>query len=412
MGLRVGRAWQRGEAAGGTCRATGGRQDYRGDLRGRRPFLLRGEHERARVPARLPGRDRGDTSGRGRAGDPRPRQRLDRRLGGRGAGARGRRRADRAGAADREGRERLAADGTGEGALLPAAERGLRTPPRRDRGPARGARRRPERRRGDAAAARRRTAPPTPAPGASPGSARRSPGRSSCTAGRPCRAPASRPAGSTGRSRARCWSAARRPRRSASWIPTSSSTTTSATSPSGSPRRAGTSSSSPPRPPSTTTSSPATSPPGCRGSSNSTATATSTCASTTGGWRRWRSAVLTAWSYAARALAAGVIPGQPAEIYRAHARQALFPARGAGIRDRAESGLVGFRLGLRRLLGLARDSGDARFELAHAPTEATPRLRQPFRAEDEDGDDRTMAISRGPIEENIEYSMDHAARAE
>jgi N-acetylglucosaminyl-diphospho-decaprenol L-rhamnosyltransferase len=45
--------------------------------------------------------------------------------------------------------------------------------------------------------------------------------------------------------------------------------------------------------------------------------------------------VLTAWSYAARALAASVIPGQPAEIYRAHARQALFPARGAGIRDRA-----------------------------------------------------------------------------
>jgi hypothetical protein len=45
---------------------------------------------------------------------------------------------------------------------------------------------------------------------------------------------------------------------------------------------------------------------------------------------------LTAWSYALRALAAAVIPGQPAEIYRAHARQALFPARGAGIRDRAE----------------------------------------------------------------------------
>ncbi|HEX3362726.1 MAG TPA: glycosyltransferase family 2 protein [Solirubrobacterales bacterium] len=47
--------------------------------------------------------------------------------------------------------------------------------------------------------------------------------------------------------------------------------------------------------------------------------------------------VLTAWSYAARAVAATVIPGQPAEVYRAHARQALFPARGAGIRDRAEA---------------------------------------------------------------------------
>jgi N-acetylglucosaminyl-diphospho-decaprenol L-rhamnosyltransferase len=45
--------------------------------------------------------------------------------------------------------------------------------------------------------------------------------------------------------------------------------------------------------------------------------------------------VLTAWSYAARALAATVIPGQPADIYRAHARQALFPARGAGLRERA-----------------------------------------------------------------------------
>jgi N-acetylglucosaminyl-diphospho-decaprenol L-rhamnosyltransferase len=46
---------------------------------------------------------------------------------------------------------------------------------------------------------------------------------------------------------------------------------------------------------------------------------------------------LTAWSYALRALAATVIPGQPAEIYRAHARQALFPARGTGLRERAEA---------------------------------------------------------------------------
>ncbi|MFT3864776.1 MAG: glycosyltransferase family 2 protein [Solirubrobacterales bacterium] len=46
--------------------------------------------------------------------------------------------------------------------------------------------------------------------------------------------------------------------------------------------------------------------------------------------------VLTSWSYAARALAATVIPGQPTEVYRAHARQAMFPARGAGIRERAE----------------------------------------------------------------------------
>ncbi len=44
--------------------------------------------------------------------------------------------------------------------------------------------------------------------------------------------------------------------------------------------------------------------------------------------------VLTAWSYGLRALAAAVLPGQPADIYRAHARQALFPARGEGLRDR------------------------------------------------------------------------------
>jgi hypothetical protein len=45
--------------------------------------------------------------------------------------------------------------------------------------------------------------------------------------------------------------------------------------------------------------------------------------------------VLTAWAYAARALAATVLPSQPARVYRAHARQALFPNRGTGIRERA-----------------------------------------------------------------------------
>jgi GT2 family glycosyltransferase len=43
---------------------------------------------------------------------------------------------------------------------------------------------------------------------------------------------------------------------------------------------------------------------------------------------------LTAWSYAARALAATVIPGRPARVYWAHARQALFPGRGESLRDR------------------------------------------------------------------------------
>jgi GT2 family glycosyltransferase len=46
---------------------------------------------------------------------------------------------------------------------------------------------------------------------------------------------------------------------------------------------------------------------------------------------------LTAWSYAVRALAATIIPKQPARIYWAHARQALLPSRGESLRDRAAS---------------------------------------------------------------------------
>jgi N-acetylglucosaminyl-diphospho-decaprenol L-rhamnosyltransferase len=45
--------------------------------------------------------------------------------------------------------------------------------------------------------------------------------------------------------------------------------------------------------------------------------------------------VLTAWSYAVRALSATVLPNRPANVYWAHARQALFPGRGESIRDRA-----------------------------------------------------------------------------
>lgn len=44
--------------------------------------------------------------------------------------------------------------------------------------------------------------------------------------------------------------------------------------------------------------------------------------------------LLTAWSYAVRALGATVLPGYPARIYWAHARQALLPSKGEGIRDR------------------------------------------------------------------------------
>ncbi|HEX7244757.1 MAG TPA: glycosyltransferase [Solirubrobacterales bacterium] len=47
---------------------------------------------------------------------------------------------------------------------------------------------------------------------------------------------------------------------------------------------------------------------------------------------------LTAWSYAMRALVATVLPGQPAKVYWAHARQALWPGRGEGIRDRVGRG--------------------------------------------------------------------------
>ena len=46
--------------------------------------------------------------------------------------------------------------------------------------------------------------------------------------------------------------------------------------------------------------------------------------------------VLTAWSYALRALAATVLPNRPAKIFWAHARQALLPGRGESLRDRAQ----------------------------------------------------------------------------
>jgi GT2 family glycosyltransferase len=42
---------------------------------------------------------------------------------------------------------------------------------------------------------------------------------------------------------------------------------------------------------------------------------------------------LTAWSYALRALAATVLPRHRAGVYRAHARQALLPGRGRGLRE-------------------------------------------------------------------------------
>jgi GT2 family glycosyltransferase len=50
---------------------------------------------------------------------------------------------------------------------------------------------------------------------------------------------------------------------------------------------------------------------------------------------------LTAWSYALRSLAALVIPGRPARVYWAHARQALRPSRGKGLRELAAGGQDG-----------------------------------------------------------------------
>jgi GT2 family glycosyltransferase len=46
--------------------------------------------------------------------------------------------------------------------------------------------------------------------------------------------------------------------------------------------------------------------------------------------------LLTAWTYALRALAATALPNRSPRIMWAHARQALFPYRGESLRDRAQ----------------------------------------------------------------------------
>ena len=174
-----------------------------------------------------------------------------------------------------------------------------------------------------------------PAPGAFPASARRWPAPCSCTACSPCRARAPRRARSTGCSRARCWCAARRPSRSATSTPTSSSTTTSATSASACAdagwrtlyvpgARA-----DPPRPardrPRRRPAADRRVPPQPRPLHAKARLG----AGGAGGAR------LTAWAYGLRALAALVLPRQPARVYLAHARQALRPGRGESLRDRA-----------------------------------------------------------------------------
>jgi N-acetylglucosaminyl-diphospho-decaprenol L-rhamnosyltransferase len=49
--------------------------------------------------------------------------------------------------------------------------------------------------------------------------------------------------------------------------------------------------------------------------------------------------LLTAWTYAMRALAALFLRRHPARVYFVHARQALFPNRGESLRDRAQRSL-------------------------------------------------------------------------
>jgi GT2 family glycosyltransferase len=48
--------------------------------------------------------------------------------------------------------------------------------------------------------------------------------------------------------------------------------------------------------------------------------------------------LLTAWAYALRAVAATFLPNRPTRVYWAHARQALFPNRGRGLRDQSGRG--------------------------------------------------------------------------
>ena len=210
--------------------------------------------------------------------------------------------------------------------LLPAAQRGLRAAAGRGGGAGRGARRRPAgplRRRAAARLRRRAGALRLALP-----RRRHRAGRRPLPASLADRAEQGQrdPPRSTGRSRAPCWSAARPPPRSATWTPPSSSTTTSATSPSGSPRPAGTASSSPAAE-------------AVHHDQLSTDLAVGLPRIVE--FHRNRDLymrkhhgrpaalavrILTAWSYAVRALAAAVLPSHPAGVYWAHARQALLPA--------------------------------------------------------------------------------------
>ncbi len=126
-----------------------------GDHCGCAHLLLRGQHERARAAHALPGRDRAHPSAGAPEGGPRSRQRIRRRIGGRGARARRRRPPDRARPAHRQGRERLDAPARGARRSMPPAQRGRRAPAGRACRSEPGARRGPHRR-------SRRSAAPRP----------------------------------------------------------------------------------------------------------------------------------------------------------------------------------------------------------------------------------------------------------
>ena len=264
--------------------------DY-GDRRGAHALLLRREHERPRVPARLPGGDRAHPPGRGRARDPGPRQRLRGRLGRGGAGAGRRDPADRAGAAGRQGGERLDPDARGAGPLLPAAQRGLRAAPGGGGGADRGARRRPEGRRPPGRSCSTPPARPVPC-------AWRFPGVGTALAGALFLHRRFTVQSGGAATRRVDWAQS-----SALLVRREAAAAVGYLDPAFfvyydecdfakrlAERRLALRSSSPPPRPSTTTSSPPTSPRACRASSNSTATATSTCESTTAAARRWRCA--------------------------------------------------------------------------------------------------------------------------
>ena len=268
----------------------------------------------------------------------RSRQRLRRRL--RGCGARARRgdRAHRARAAARQGVGRQRADAPLAGTLVSAAQRGLRAPAGRH---GRAGRRPRER---SASGLRGRRAAPPRRCRAGLGVAlpdRRDRARRGVGA-RPVRVRAEprhrAPAASTGASRRRCSCAARPPRRSTGWIRRSSSTPTRSTSRSGSRSPAGTRSTCRRRVAIHHEQLVDRRAADARGSSSTRADATATCASTTACSPRSLVRVLSAWTYALRALAALGAPGpRPAALPRARGRGAgaLRAARGSPRRPSA-----------------------------------------------------------------------------